>query len=229
MLVWSMFDEKIYAERTIRAGAMGYICKQEPIENVIEAIRHVLQGNMYLSPHMTNNLLRRLGGGELERDPIAGLSNREIEVFQMLGRGMTTKAIAKKLGVSPKTIEAHRERIKTKLNLQQRLRIELPSRAMGAGKRVRTGRDCRTDFQPVATGWKPVSNDRANWESLMTGWKPVLRGKAVLRLRIEASASFSRSIWFASRSIASAAEAKSPLRPIRSTHSTTSKVECEPR
>jgi DNA-binding NarL/FixJ family response regulator len=118
MLVWSMFDEKIYAERTIRAGAMGYICKQESIENVVEAIRNVLQGNMYLSPHMTNNILRRLGGGEFEKDPIAGLSNREIEVFQMLGRGMTTKAIAKKLGVSPKTIEAHRERIKTKLNLR---------------------------------------------------------------------------------------------------------------
>lgn len=118
MLVWSAFDEKIYAERSIRAGAMGYVCKKEPIENVIEAIRNVLQGNMYLSPLMTNNLLRRLGGGELERDPIAGLSNREIEVFQMLGQGMTTKAIAKKLGVSPKTIEAHRERIKTKLNLR---------------------------------------------------------------------------------------------------------------
>jgi DNA-binding NarL/FixJ family response regulator len=118
MLVWSMFDEKLYAERAIRAGAMGYISKQEPIEKVIEAVRHVLQGNMYLSPHMTNNVLRRLGGGEIGSDPIAGLSNREIEVFQMLGRGMTTKAIAKKLGVSPKTIEAHRERIKTKLNLR---------------------------------------------------------------------------------------------------------------
>jgi DNA-binding NarL/FixJ family response regulator len=118
MLVWSMFDEKIYAERTIRAGAMGYICKQEPIANVLEAIRTILAGNMYLSPLMTNNLLRRLGGGDLTRDPVAGLSNREIEVFQMLGRGMTTKLIAKKLGVSPKTIEAHRERIKTKLNLK---------------------------------------------------------------------------------------------------------------
>jgi DNA-binding NarL/FixJ family response regulator len=118
MLVWSMFDEKIYAERAIRAGAMGYICKKEPINNVIDAIRHVLQGNMYLSPHMTNNVLRRLSGGELERNPISGLSNREIEVFQMLGRGMTTKSIASKLGVSPKTIEAHRERIKTKLNLK---------------------------------------------------------------------------------------------------------------
>ena len=118
MLVWSMFDEKIYAERTVRAGAMGYICKKEPIKNVIEGIRNVLQGNMHLSPLMTNSLLRRLGSGELERDPIAGLSNREIEVFQMLGRGATTKAIAKKLGISPKTVEAHRERIKTKLNLK---------------------------------------------------------------------------------------------------------------
>jgi DNA-binding NarL/FixJ family response regulator len=118
MLVWSMFDEKLYAERAIRAGAMGYISKQEPIEKVIEALRHILRGDMYLSPRMTNNVLRRLGSGEVSSDPVAGLSNREIEVFQMLGRGMTTKAIAKKLGVSPKTIEAHRERIKTKLNVR---------------------------------------------------------------------------------------------------------------
>jgi DNA-binding NarL/FixJ family response regulator len=118
MLVWSMFDEKIYAERVIRAGAMGYISKQEPIEKVIEAIRQITQGNMYLSPHMTNNVLRRLGNGQIDSDPIANLSNREMEIFQMFGRGISTKLIAKKLGVSPKTIEAHRERIKTKLNLR---------------------------------------------------------------------------------------------------------------
>jgi DNA-binding NarL/FixJ family response regulator len=117
-LVWSMFDEKIYALRAIRAGAMGYISKREPIVNVVDAIRHVLEGNMYLSPHMTNNVLRRISGNNIEQDPITGLSNREIEVFQMLGRGMTTKVIAKKLGVSPKTIEAHREGIKTKLGLK---------------------------------------------------------------------------------------------------------------
>lgn len=118
ILVWSMFDEKIYAERAVRAGAMGYICKKEPIGNVISAFRAVLQGNVSLSPQMTNNLLQRRQRGDLERNPIAGLSNREIEVFQMLGRGITTKAIAKKLEISPKTIEAHRERIKTKLNLR---------------------------------------------------------------------------------------------------------------
>lgn len=118
MLVWSAFDEKIFAERAVRTGAMGYISKDEPIEIVLEAIRSVLGGTMYLSPGMTNRILRRLGGGDGERDPIASLSNREIEVFQMLGQGITTKAIAKKLGVSSKTIEAHRERIKAKLNLR---------------------------------------------------------------------------------------------------------------
>jgi DNA-binding NarL/FixJ family response regulator len=118
MLVWSAFDEKTFAERAVRAGAMGYVSKEEPYQNVLEAIRRVLDGNMYLSPGMTNKILRRLGGGEVNHDPIDTLSNREIEVFQMLGRGMTTKAIAKKLGVSPKTIEAHRERIKIKLNLK---------------------------------------------------------------------------------------------------------------
>ena len=118
-IAWSMFDEKIFAERALQAGAMGYVNKKEPIENMVQAVRRVLQGNVYLSPQMTARLLRRAcGGGTSGGDPIQQLSNRELEVFQMLGNGMTTKQIGQKLNLSPKTIEAHRENIKTKLDLK---------------------------------------------------------------------------------------------------------------
>jgi DNA-binding NarL/FixJ family response regulator len=118
-LVWSMFDEKVFAERALQAGEMGYVNKKEPIENMVYAVRQVLQGNVYLSPQMTNRLLHRAcGGGKLNGDPIQKLSNRELEVFQMLGNGMTTKQIGRKLDLSPKTIEAHRENIKSKLDLK---------------------------------------------------------------------------------------------------------------
>jgi len=118
-VVWSSFDEKIFAERAIRAGAMGYVNKKEPIERLVSAIRQVLGGNFYLSAGMTNRLLQRASGSRpLEEDPIRRLSNRELEVFTMIGQGMTTKQIARKLDLSPKTVEAHRENIKTKLDLK---------------------------------------------------------------------------------------------------------------
>ena len=113
-----MFDEKVFAERALRAGAMGYINKREPVEKVLQAIRVVLRGEMFLSHEMTNSLLRRVGGGSpLEEYPISRLTDRELEVFGMIGNGQTTKQIARKLGLSPKTIEAHREKIKTKLRI----------------------------------------------------------------------------------------------------------------
>ena len=118
-LVWSMFDEKIFAERALHAGAMGYVNKKEPIENLVSAVRQVLEGNIYLSQQMTTRLLHRAYGGPTpDGDPIQRLSNRELEVFQMLGNGMTTKQIGGKLDLSPKTIEAHRENIKAKLDLK---------------------------------------------------------------------------------------------------------------
>jgi len=117
-IAWSMFDEKVFAERAVQAGAMGYLNKKEPIENVVQAIRQVFAGDMYLSPRMTQRLLRRACGGvKAEDDPIQSLSDRELQVFEMLGRGMTTKEIATKLDLSPKTVEAHREKIKAKLDL----------------------------------------------------------------------------------------------------------------
>jgi DNA-binding NarL/FixJ family response regulator len=118
MLVSSVFDESLYAERALRAGAVGYVNKQEAAEKVIEAIHRVLDGKIYLSPAMSNELLHTMVAGEpLGVDPIRSLSNRELEVFGLIGEGLTTKEIARKLGLSPKTIETHREKIKSKLNL----------------------------------------------------------------------------------------------------------------
>lgn len=117
-LVSSMHDESLFAERALRAGAMGYINKQEPSERVIAAIRGVLSGQVVLSPRMSNRMLQSVVGGEtLDQDPIGTLSNRELEVFELIGQGLTTKKIAGRLHLSPKTIETHREKIKTKLNL----------------------------------------------------------------------------------------------------------------
>jgi len=118
-LVWSMHDEEMFAERALRAGAMGYVNKKEPVGNVVQAMRQVLRGEMYASPQVTNALLRRVGGrAPLDEDPIRTLSDRELQVFQMLGHGMTTKEIAAKLELSPKTVDSHRENIKSKLDVR---------------------------------------------------------------------------------------------------------------
>jgi DNA-binding NarL/FixJ family response regulator len=118
-LVSSMHDEMLFAERVLRAGAMGYITKQEPPEALIRAIRQVLGGEVYLSPRMTNRLLRRVvTGNPAQEDPVQGLSNRELEVYEMIGQGLTIQQIAQRLHLSPKTVETHREKIKQKLNLK---------------------------------------------------------------------------------------------------------------
>jgi DNA-binding NarL/FixJ family response regulator len=128
-LVWSMFDESVYAERALRAGAMGYVNKQEPVETVIEAVRQVLRGNVYLSNKLAAHLVRRVGGvAPVAESPISPLSNRELEVFTMIGRGLTTNEIANRLNLSSKTVETHRERIKLKLNLRNA--CELSRRAV---------------------------------------------------------------------------------------------------
>ena len=119
MLVSSMHDEKTFAGRAMRAGALGYINKRESIRKVIDAVRQVLRGEIYLSPQMAKTLLHRAAVGEpLDHNPTDTLSNRELEVFQMIGQGMNTQQIARKLELSPRTIETHRKNIKTKFNLQ---------------------------------------------------------------------------------------------------------------
>jgi len=118
MIVCSMHDESLFAERALRAGAMGYVNKQETTEQLVSAIRSVAAGEVALSPKMTRQLLQNAVGVKAdENDPVRALSNRELEVFERIGEGLTTKQIAARLDLSPKTVEAHREKIKTKLNL----------------------------------------------------------------------------------------------------------------
>lgn len=120
MLVSSMFDESLYAERVLNAGALGYVSKQEAMEKVIEAIRCVLSGRVYLSAAMSDRMLHRLTRDHQvpERSPVETLSDRELEVFEAIGRGRTTGEIAAHLHLSVKTVETHREKIKAKLGLK---------------------------------------------------------------------------------------------------------------
>jgi len=119
ILVSSMHDEDLFAERVLKAGAKGYINKQEAGEQVIVAARQVLDGKIYLSSHMAERLLLEQEGNPRAPllSPVEHLSNRELEVFELIGHGMTTGEIADKLSISVKTIETHRANIKTKMGL----------------------------------------------------------------------------------------------------------------
>ncbi len=119
VLALSMHDEAVYAERVLRAGADGYIMKAEATENIITAIRKVLSGQIYLSDRMAPKMVRKLVGvaPNVGASPIDCLSNRELEVFGLIGRGYATRQIAEKLYLSIKTIETYRAHIKEKLNL----------------------------------------------------------------------------------------------------------------
>jgi DNA-binding NarL/FixJ family response regulator len=119
VLVLSMHDEALFAERALRAGARGYIMKREAITGLVGAIRQVLAGRIYLSEGMAQAVLERLGHEALAPDnPLARLTDRELEVFDLIGRGQSTVAIAERLGVSIKTVETYRSNIKTKLGLK---------------------------------------------------------------------------------------------------------------
>ncbi len=118
-LVLSMHEESLYAERAIRAGARGYITKQEASRKVIGAIRLVLGGGIYASEKMAGILLGRVAGDPKGNGtPTDRLSDRELEVFQLLGSGLAVREIAKRLHISVKTVEAHRTHIKEKLNFR---------------------------------------------------------------------------------------------------------------
>ena len=119
VLVLSMHDEALFAERVLRAGARGYIMKREAITGLVRAIRQVLSGRIYVSEGMAQAVLERLGhDGAAPDNPLANLTDRELEVFDLIGRGQSTGAIAEQMGVSIKTIETYRSNIKTKLNLK---------------------------------------------------------------------------------------------------------------
>jgi DNA-binding NarL/FixJ family response regulator len=120
MLVSSMHEESLYAERALRAGAQGYITKDEPPEKLIDAIHKILAGKIYLSKGMSDYLLNRVATGEDGGQGISMgcLSDRELEIFELIGRGLTTRQIATRLHRSIKTIETYRQHLKRKLKLK---------------------------------------------------------------------------------------------------------------
>ncbi len=120
VLTLSMHEESLYAERALRAGAKGYIMKREATANVVMAIRKVLSGQVYLSERMATKLVDKLVGSKPEESSswIERLTDRELEVFSLLGEGKGTRQISERLHLSVKTIETYRSRIKDKLNLK---------------------------------------------------------------------------------------------------------------
>ena len=130
VLVLSMHDEAVYAERVLRAGARGYITKHEASSEVMAAIGQVLKGDVYLSRQMTSRMLGRFAGGKkpVEGDDCSALTDRELDVFQRIGRGLTARDIAASLHVGVTTIDTYRARIKEKLGLKSG--AELQRRAM---------------------------------------------------------------------------------------------------
>src|SRR5262249_34987374 len=119
VLVLSMHDESIYAERALRAGANGYIMKLEASDNLLRAIRHILGGNVFLSDSLTKRMLQQFANGAIPPpDPITKLSDRELEVYRLIGAGRGTRQIADQLHVSTKTVESYQAHIKEKLALR---------------------------------------------------------------------------------------------------------------
>lgn len=120
VLMLSMHDETVYAERALRAGARGYIMKQEATERVVAAIRRVLAGEVYVSDGMAARMVSKLAtpGGRIGGSPVDCLSDRELEVFRLIGEGHSTRQIADRLHLSIKTIETYRAHVKDKLDLR---------------------------------------------------------------------------------------------------------------
>jgi DNA-binding NarL/FixJ family response regulator len=119
ILVLSMHHESVYAVRVLKAGARAYVMKQDVIDKVIEGIRRIRSGHLYVSENVASQMFNRLIGGETSEStsPVNGLSDRELEIVNLIGNGLPTREIASKLHISVKTIETHRAHIKSKLNL----------------------------------------------------------------------------------------------------------------
>ncbi len=119
MLVISRHEEDLYAERAIKAGARGYIMKVDAGEKVVQAVRTISRGGLYVSEKVSQRILMQMtGGADMDQDPIHQLSDRELEVFELIGRGHNSKEIAEQLHVSVKTVETYRSRIKEKLDIE---------------------------------------------------------------------------------------------------------------
>ena len=119
VLVVSAHEEALYAERALAAGARGYLMKHETASNVVDAIRRVLAGHLYLSDRLRERLvMNRVSHPAINASPVDPLTDREIEVFEHFGRGRSTAQIAERLGLSPKTVESHRSNIKKKMGIE---------------------------------------------------------------------------------------------------------------
>lgn len=119
ILIVSMYDESLYVERVLKAGAKGYLMKQEATDNIVAAIRKILGGDIYVSEKMRDTLVHKLiAGGVPSGSSSENLSDRELEVLQLLGQGFSTRQIAEELHVSVKTVESHYANMKNKLNLK---------------------------------------------------------------------------------------------------------------
>lgn len=120
VLVLSMHEEAYYAERCLLAGAKGYLMKHETKDSVIKAVRQILSGKKYISDRIMDKMLERFGEdvGRMQNSPVQNLTDRELEIFQLIGKGLSSGQIAGKLNLSVKTISAHRERIKLKLGIK---------------------------------------------------------------------------------------------------------------
>jgi len=120
-LILSTLDEAIYAERALRAGAKGYIMKQEPVEQLLAAVRQVMAGDVYLSEAMRSRLFQNSISGSSRKDAssVDQMSDRELEVFRLMGEGVGTRQIAQKMGLSISTVETHRTNIKEKIGAKR--------------------------------------------------------------------------------------------------------------
>lgn len=124
VLVLSMHDETLYAERVLRAGAKGYITKSEVSARIMIALRQVLAGEIYLSPKMATKILGQIAGGGERGSGLDRLTDRELEVFHLIGRGQTTREISAALSLGAATVETYRARIKDKLRLENGARLQ---------------------------------------------------------------------------------------------------------
>ena len=124
VLVLSMHEEVLYAERVLAAGAKGYITKHENSQTLLGAMRQVLDGKVYLSQQMTDNLLKKMSGQEVNVSAMKRLTDRELEVFQLIGTGRTTREIAEILKLGMTTVDTYRTRIKEKLGLRNGTQLQ---------------------------------------------------------------------------------------------------------
>ena len=143
VLVFTGLSDLSYIERALRAGTLGYMLKSDPTGQVLEAIRVVSEGGMYLSRQIAGSALRQLGMSNAGSTPRAGpstLSDREFEVFRLIGLGQPNRDIATALGISVKTVEAHRENIKVKLNLNSATELASSAKSWAESAGDRSGR-----------------------------------------------------------------------------------------